>query len=143
MKKNYWKIMLVIGILLISLSIFYYFVIFLPQREQTRAEKEQQKQSEIPQENEITRKDELQLEGFIDDYFYRRKIKDSLFFDDFDAYGSVIAKSIVIYVYPKSNLSQSRLNDIKEIVEEGLHSTLLNFSDFGWAEEYNFDIVIR
>ena len=101
-----------------------------------------QQQSEN-QTKEVTRKDELQLEGFINDYIYRRQIKDSFLFGDFNAYGSVLLKSIVVYVYPKNTLPQGRANDIKEMIEEGLQSTLFDFSDFEWAKEYSFDVVVR
>ena len=95
------------------------------------------------QTKEITKKDELQLEGFINDYFYRRQIKDSFLFGDFNAYGSVLSKSIVVYVYPKNSLPQGRVDDIKEMINEGLQSTLFDFSDFEWAKEYSFDIVVK
>ncbi|HNU81234.1 MAG TPA: hypothetical protein PK367_02115 [Candidatus Paceibacterota bacterium] len=36
-----------------------------------------------------------------------------------------------------------RANDIKEIIEEELQSTLFDFSDFEWAKEYIFDVVVR
>lgn len=101
-----------------------------------------QQQSEN-QTKEITRKDELQLEGFINDYFYRRQIKDPFLFGDFDAYGSILAKSIVIYVYPKNTLPPGRADDIKEMIEDGLKSTLFDFPDFKWAKEYSFDVVVR
>lgn len=101
-----------------------------------------QQQSEN-QTKEITRKDELQMEGFINDYFYRRQIKDPFLFGDFNAYGSVFSKSIVVYVYPKNTLPQGRGNDIKEMIKEGLQSTLFDFSDFEWTKEYSFDVVVR
>ena len=101
-----------------------------------------QQQSEN-QTKEISRKDELQLEGFINDYFYRRQIKDSFLFGDFDAYGSVLTKSIEVYVYPKNTLPQGRADDIKKIIENGLQSTLFDFPDFEWAKKYSFDVVVK
>ena len=92
---------------------------------------------------QVTRIDELQLEGFINDYIYRRQIKDSSLFDDFHAYGSVLSNSIVVYVYPKDSFSEMRSEDIKQKLEKGLFSTLLDFPDFDWAKNYSFDIVIR
>jgi len=92
---------------------------------------------------EISRKNELELEGFINDYFYRRRIKDSFLFGDFEAYGSVLNESIVIYIYLKDNLSQDRKNNIRGMIGEGLQEALFNFSDFEWAEEYKFEIIIK
>ena len=89
------------------------------------------------------RDNELQLEGFINDYFYRRRIKDPSLFSDFDAYGSVLANSIVVYVYPKNRLSQTRESSVREMIGEGLHDTILDLSDFEWAQDYSFNIVIR
>lgn len=90
-----------------------------------------------------SRKDELQLEGFINDYFYRRKIKDQFLFSDYEAYSSVLAKSIVVYVYPKEKLSQFRINEIKETITKDLHDQILVFPGFEWTNEYKFDVVFR
>gem|GEM_PF-3120570 len=101
-----------------------------------------QQQSEN-QTTEITRKAELELEGFINDYFYRRQIKDSFLFGDFNAYGSVLAKSIVVYVYPKNDLPQSRAEDIKDMIKKDLQEQLFDFPGFEWTKEYSFDVVVR
>ncbi len=100
------------------------------------------KQSEN-QTTEITRKTELELEGFINDYFYRRQIKDSVLFLDFNAYGSVLAKSIVVYVYPKNILPQDRAEDIKEMIKKDLQEQLFDFPGFEWTKDYSFDVVVR
>lgn len=100
------------------------------------------KQSEN-QTIEITRKAELELEGFINDYFYRRQIKDSSLFGDFNAYGSVLAKSIVVYVYPKNNLPQDRTEDIKDMIKKELQEQLFDFPGFEWTKNYSFDVVVR
>lgn len=100
------------------------------------------KQSEN-QTTEITRKAELELEGFINDYFYRRQIKDSALFFDFDAYGSVLAKSIVVYVYPKNTLPQGRAEDIEAMIKKDLQEQLFDFPGFEWAKTYSFDVVVR
>ncbi|MCX6807861.1 MAG: hypothetical protein NTZ80_03660 [Patescibacteria group bacterium] len=92
---------------------------------------------------EMTRKSELELEGFINDYFYRRQIKDPSLFSDFDAYGSVLAKSIVVYVYPKNDLLQGRVEDMKEMIKKDLQEQLLDFPGFEWVKNYNFDVVVR
>ena len=55
------------------------------------------KNEPIRHSGEISRKDELILEGLMNDYFYRRHIKDAQF-KDFDAYGNIVGKSIIIYV---------------------------------------------
>ena len=134
------KLILPISILLgcIILGGFYY-ASEVNKQQQLESRKEQSENQKV----EITRKTELELEGFINDYFFRRQIKDPILFFDFDAYGSVLSKSIVIYIYPKKTLSTSKINDIKETLDEGLHTTLLDFSDFNWAKEYTFNIVIR
>ena len=93
--------------------------------------------------NEITRRNELQLEGFINDYFYRKQIKDSFLFGDFNAYGSVLSKSVVVYVYPKNKLTQKQSSDIEKMIKDGLTSTLFDFSDFEWAKKYSLDVVIK
>jgi len=95
------------------------------------------------QTTEITRKAELELESFINDYFYRRQIKDSFLFGDFNAYGSVIAKSIVVYVYPKNILPQGRAEDIKEMIKKDLQEQLFDFPGFEWTKDYSFDVVVR
>lgn len=100
------------------------------------------KQSEN-QTIEITRKAELELEGFINDYFYRRQIKDSSLFGDFNAYGSVLAKSIVVYVYPKNNVPQDRTEDIKDMIKKELQEQLFDFPGFEWTKNYSFDVVVR
>lgn len=64
-------------------------------------------------------------------------------FGDFEAYGSVLSKSIVIYVYPKNTLSQGKASYIKEMIKDGLQSTLFDFSDFEWTKEYSFDVVVK
>ena len=94
-------------------------------------------------QHEVSRKDELQLEGFINDYFYRRQIKDSNEFNNFEAYGSVLLRSIVIYVYPKVALPSGYWDINKEIIKEGLHDTLLDFPDFEWTKEYSFSVIVR
>jgi hypothetical protein len=110
-----------------------------------------QQQSEN-QTTEITRKAELELEGFINDYFYRRQIKDSFLFGDFNAYGSVLAKSIVVYVYPNTeflealganDLPQGRAEDIKEMIKKDLQEQLFDFPGFEWTKEYSLDVVVR
>lgn len=131
MKKIYFICLIVIIVLLGGYIIF------------TKNNIQPVQQQSENQTKEITRKDELQLEGFINDYFYRRQIKDSFLFGDFNAYGSVLSKSIVVYVYPKNTLPQGRANDIKEMIEKGLQSALFDFSDFEWAKEYSFDVVVR
>ena len=85
----------------------------------------------------------LQLEGFINDYFYRRNIKDPSLFGHFDAYVSVHPKSIVVYVYPKETLHKERIDSIKKIIKDGLQSTLFDWPDLEWTKEYSFDVVIR
>ena len=61
----------------------------------------------------ISREDELILEGIINDYFYRRKIKDKALFGDLDAYGNVLSNNIAIYVYPKDGtISTANFNVI-------------------------------
>ena len=96
------------------------------------------------QENKVSRKEELILEGFINDYFYRRKIKDPSIFGSFNAYGSVLANSIVIYVYAKDNKNTNRNWLLwKNEIHEGLQSTLLDFEDFKWAQKYSFSVVLR
>lgn len=96
-----------------------------------------------PSQNEVSRVDELQLEGFINDYFYRRTIKDPYSFRDFKAYGSVLLNSIVVYVYPLEQISSYRESEIEESIKTGLQSTLLDFPDFEWAKDYTFDVVIK
>ncbi|MEK7580366.1 MAG: hypothetical protein AAB465_02030 [Patescibacteria group bacterium] len=95
------------------------------------------------QTTEITRKAELELESFINDYFYRRQIKDFFLFGDFNAYGSVLAKSIVVYVYPKSTLLQGRAEDIKEMIKKDLQEQLFDFPGFEWTKDYSFDVIVR
>lgn len=91
----------------------------------------------------ITRKAELELEGLINDYFFRRQIKDPILFGDFNAYGSVIAKSIVVYVYLKNDLSQVRTEEISDMIKKDLHEQLLDFPGFEWAKEYTLNVVVR
>lgn len=99
---------------------------------------------QVQQKEEISREDELVLEGLINDYFYRRRIKDRNFFEDFDAYGSIVGKSIVVYVYAKNSVIADSYWPIwKEEIEKGVHETLLDFEDFNWAKDYSFDIVLR
>ncbi|MBU4338541.1 hypothetical protein KKD57_03215 [Patescibacteria group bacterium] len=137
---------LIIGILTISFSVAYYFFAFLPQKEKVKVEQQadlQKSQSEN-KTTIITRKDEFELEGFINDYFYRRQIKDSnSSFSDFSAYGSVVGKSIIVYVYPKKVFSQIETDYIKTMIKEGLQLTLLDFPDLAWTKDYSFDIIVR
>ena len=104
---------------------------------------EKQQTAPEPSQNEVSRIDELQLEGFINDYFYRRTIKDPYLFNDFRAYGSVLLNSIVVYVYPLEQIPSYRESEIKESIKTGLQSTLLDFPDFEWVKDYSFDVVIR
>jgi len=92
---------------------------------------------------EISRKSELELEGFINDYFYRRQIKDISLFSDFNAYGSVLTGSIIVYVYPKNTLSQNRVKNIKKMIRQDLKNQIFDFSDFEWTKAYTFHVVVR
>ena len=125
-----------ISTILITLIIFVYFTFNKTNGQQNTEQKEQ---TTAP----VTRKDELELEGFINDYFYRRNIKDSLLFGDFNAYGSVITKSIVIYIYPKHDLNIMYEDQIKEMIKNDLHEQILNFPNFEWTKNYSFDVVVR
>lgn len=95
--------------------------------------------TEVEEKPTVSRQDELQLEGFINDYFYRRKIKDAGFYELYDCYGSVLAKSIVIYCYGNSEETDIFGDGIKEEISD----TLLNFPDMQWTKTYSFDVVFR
>ena len=97
----------------------------------------------IEEKSSVTRKQQLELEGFINDYFYRRQIKDPDMFGDFNAYGSVLGQNIVVYVYPKTTISQGEANIIEEMITKGLGDTLLDFPDFDWTNDYVFSVVVR
>ncbi|MFA5618570.1 MAG: hypothetical protein WDK95_17300 [Syntrophorhabdaceae bacterium] len=51
LKENWFKLIITTGIFLISLSVFYYFVIFSPQKEKNRLNQEtQEKQEQLTKE---------------------------------------------------------------------------------------------
>src|ERR1700753_3096821 len=53
-KENWFKLVIATAIILVGLSIFYYFVIFASQKEQTRLNQEAQKQLLQEQEKQAT-----------------------------------------------------------------------------------------
>lgn len=52
LKENWFKIIIALIVSLIGFSFFYYYVIFLPQKEKTRVEAEAIKAKQAQQENE-------------------------------------------------------------------------------------------
>ena len=130
-------------ILIVSIILFFLTVTSVTLIAKNHNPKKQYAQPSEKQNEEISRKDELQLEGFINDYFYRRNIKDPSYFGDFDAYGSVTLNSIVVYVYPKETLHKKRIDRIKIMIKDGLQSTLFDFPDLEWTKEYSFHVIFR
>lgn len=92
---------------------------------------------------DISRKDELILEGIINDNIYRLKIKDSNIYKDIEAYGSIVANSLVVYVYPKKNLTSQIKKNISNNFERVIKKEILEFKDFEWAKAYKFNVVFR
>ena len=60
LKENWFKIIITLTILLIGFSIFYYFVIFIPQKEQTKLEQERQRQLDATKQGQL---DTVKQEG--------------------------------------------------------------------------------
>lgn len=92
MKNNWWKIILATGVLLIGFSIFYYYVVFLPHKEQTKLKQEQKDEQEFIfsmkrkcQEggDKIYQKDIEELGKYkmcVPEYSYNRKLNTCLYF---------------------------------------------------------------
>jgi len=99
--------------------------------------------SGLEEKDNVTRKEELELEGFINDYFYRRHIKDPFLFGDYEAYVSLLEKCIFVYLYPKNDTARKISDSFKETIEKDLQEQLFDFPDFTWTQNYKFYVVIR
>jgi len=109
------------------------------------------------QDTKASRKDELILEAIINDFILRNQIKREFPFPyKFEAYSSVLADSIVVYVYcwiPADQLN-GKYDDIRSNAEKHfpelerymvkwINETILAFDDFKWARSYKLSIVLR
>jgi len=95
---------------------------------------------------DITRREELQLEGTINDFFHRNRIKKNYYLEYYDAYPNISLKEIIIYIYPKEGIAElvsRRFNYIEESIKHGINSTILEFPDFQWAKTYKMHIINR
>jgi hypothetical protein len=110
------------------------------------------------QDTKVSRKDELILEAIINDFILRNQIKREFPFPyKFEAYSSVLADSIVVYVHcwiPQDQLIQGNYDDIRSNAEKHspelqkymlkwINGTVLDFDDFKWAISYKLSIVLR
>ena len=94
----------------------------------------------------VTRRDELVLEGIIHDFFYRNRIKENFVTLKFEAFATVSLRDIIITVHVK----QSDLKDVEAVfdtlqaeIQQGIKSTILDFADFRWAQDYRFTVNLR
>lgn len=92
---------------------------------------------------DISRKDELILEGIINDNIHRLKIIDSNIYKDIEAYASIVANSLVVYVYPQKTLPSQIKQKISNNLERVIKTEIFEFKDFEWAKAYKFNIVFR
>lgn len=96
--------------------------------------------------DKVSRKEQLLLEGVINDHIHRIKVKRVVPYNhEFEAYASVLPDSINIYVYPVSDSEAVRADFpvLEKFLKDGVQSTILNFDDYDWARKYKFDVILR
>jgi hypothetical protein len=91
---------------------------------------------------DVSRKDELILEGLINDTIHFKKLSDYLY-KNINAYGSVVSKSIVISVYPTSRLSNKKKKDLSNNMSWIFDSHILQYEGFEWARKYKIDVIFN
>lgn len=55
-KENWFKLSVILILIIICFSLFYYFIIFIPQKEQTKQDQEATKELKITEEKELLNK---------------------------------------------------------------------------------------
>ena len=108
--------------------------------------------------NNVSRKDEILLESAINDFIHRNQVRRSFpFAHTFEAYGSVVNRSIIVYVYFRIPLNPKNVQERENIVERVkgdfpelenyikryIKDTILDFEDFAWARFYGFSVILR
>lgn len=94
----------------------------------------------------VSRKDELNLEGIIHDYFHRNKIKQNFVTLKFEAFATVSLNDIIITVHvDKKDLKEVEavFDTLQKEIQKGIKSTIIDFPDFEWARNYKITINLR
>ena len=92
-----------------------------------------------------SRKDELALEGVINDLCYRLSVKGELL--NVQCYANVSLKDVIVYLYPTrgANRAESLLEAryVSERLAKMVHDQFLDFPDWSWARDYKVSVVNR
>jgi hypothetical protein len=95
-----------------------------------------------------TRKDQLILEGLINDYCVRLSIRRELL--NYECYANVSLKDIIVYLYPSRDFvsesvvfEEKEKDAIKARIPVDIKNLFLSFVDWKWAKEYRVTIVDR
>lgn len=94
----------------------------------------------------VSRKDELVLEGLINDCCYRQEVVNVSL--PVRCYANVSLKDIIVYVYPSDTWSRSpaaqALRDLlKADLARDIPTQFVQFPDWSWAKDYKITIVDR
>jgi hypothetical protein len=94
----------------------------------------------------VSRKDELILEGAINDYCYRQMVKGDVKY--VRCYANVSLKAIIVYVYPSESWSTSPVAQVdrdrlKANLNRDIPGEFMAFPDWAWAKPYTLTVVDR